>query len=674
MKRVLWTLLLAVSAMVLSSAKLAGAPADPAPLEMKLDRGWRFCAGDDPAFAAPAFDDSSWRTIEVPGFWKQSGFPDADGIGWYRTRVSLRHLVFGPVELVLEGVSSCDKTYFNGVQIGETGDFSDDRSGGKYVTRIYDVPPEVLRKGENVVAIRVSPGRDSSGGGLIRPAVLRFLPVSRALAVTNRVERFYFRKGDLFDFYIQVRNRTAIPQEALLGCTVCDFSGGVIGIRAWPVKLGGGERADYGFAVTLPENGIFTVRSSLTEDGTASNGGLAETKVAVLPSFDSAERPDPRFGAGAQLSWCDRATMLATLDLMHRAGLGSVCTDFAWDELEPSLGKFTFERTDLIVDEAERRSLSVWPVVSGVPSWAVVRQSRNRLSAVPDASAWKTFLKTVFSRYRERIPVWEIGREPNLGRYSTKVYGELFSAALSAAAEAGEPPPRVIVGGLSSSGSRKYGMLSAGDYLDLLYRSTSGIAGVACHPYVEELKENSLIENSFRDSFRPIREAMKSHGDCSGLYMTGYASSVHPEKGYSELDQARFLVVATITGMVGDWVQGFFWSDFRNAGVNPQDSAMNSGLVNWDFSPKTALVAYSTLIDRLRFMKFKRQLLDGSDATAYVFENGSRQVVVAWTSFGPRTIHLPGASEVVDMVGRPELVTGENIEISLLPKYITIRK
>ena len=102
MKRVLWILLLTASTMVFSFAKLAGAPADPLPLEMKLDQGWRFCAGDDPAFAAPAFDDSAWRTIEVPGFWKQSGFSDADGIGWYRTRVSLRHLVFGPVELVLE--------------------------------------------------------------------------------------------------------------------------------------------------------------------------------------------------------------------------------------------------------------------------------------------------------------------------------------------------------------------------------------------------------------------------------------------------------------------------------------------------------------------------------------------------------------------------------------------
>ncbi|MFA6837179.1 MAG: beta-galactosidase, partial [Fibrobacteraceae bacterium] len=508
----------------------------------------------------------------------------------------------------------------------------------------------------------------------IRPVVLRFRPVSQALAVTNHIDRFYFRKEELLNYRIEVRNRTGIPQEALLECTVCDFSDAVIGIRVWPVKLGGNERVDYEFAVTLPESGIFTVRSCLAEDGTTLNGGLAETKVAVLPAFDSMKRPDPRFGVGTPPGWCDRATMLAEFDLMREAGLGSVRTYFAWDELEPSSGKFTFERTDLIVDEAERRSLTVLPVISGVPAWAVVEQKKNRLSALPDASSWKTFLKTVFSRYLKRVPAWEIGDKPNFGKYAPKVYGQLLSAALSAAAEAGEPHPQVIVGGLSSVGSKRHGLLPAEDYLDQLYRCTSGITGVASHPYIGSPRENSLIENSFRESLRSVINVMKSHGDRSGLYLTEYSSSVCPDQGHSELDQARFLVVTTITGLVGDWAQGFFWSDFRNAGVNPRDSAMNYGLVNWDFSPKTALVAYSTLIDRLRFMKFKRQLYNGSDATAYVFENGSRKVVVAWTDFGSRTIRLPGASEVVDMVGRPELVTGENIEISTLPKYITIEK
>lgn len=667
MKRLLLAVLLAIFAAVPAFAE-PGIPAEPAPWEMKLEHGWRFCAGDDSTFAEPAFDDSAWRTIEVPDFWTRPALSDAAGIGWYRIRIRLPRSVLGPMALVFEGVECCDKVYFNGALIGETGDCSD----SKGVVRTYDVPPEVQRKGENVIAVRVSPGRGLAAGGRILSAGLRFLPVSRALAVTNRIDRFYFRKEELLECRIEVRNRTAIPREALLLGTVCNFSGEVVGIRVWSVKLGGYERADYEFAVALPENGIYTVRSSLTEDSSALNGGLAETKVAVLPSFDPLERPDPRFGAVARLGGCDRATMLATLDLMRRAGLGSVRADFVWDDLEPASGKFTFEGTDLIVDEAERRSLTVLPVISGVPAWAVAEPGKNRSFALPEASGWKMFLKTVFSRYRKRIPIWEIGDEPNSGRYTPGKYGQLLSTALSAAAEGEEPRPQVIVGGLSSVGYARLGWLPAADYLEQLYRCTSGIGGVACQPYTKWVKENSLIESSFREPLRSVINVMKAHGDHAGLYLTGYSSS-GSDQGYSELDQARFLVISTVTGLVGDWVQGFFWSSFRNEGINPRSAAMNTGLVNRDFSPKTALVACSTLIDRLRFMKFKRQLFDGSDATAYVFENGSRTVVVAWTNSVSRTIRLPGASEVVDMVGRPELVTGENIEISPLPKYITIK-
>lgn len=31
-----------------------------------LDGDWKLSTGDDPRFAAPDFDDSSWRTVRVP--------------------------------------------------------------------------------------------------------------------------------------------------------------------------------------------------------------------------------------------------------------------------------------------------------------------------------------------------------------------------------------------------------------------------------------------------------------------------------------------------------------------------------------------------------------------------------------------------------------------------------
>lgn len=34
-----------------------------------LDEGWRFFPGDDPAAKQPGFDDSKWKTLNIPHDW-----------------------------------------------------------------------------------------------------------------------------------------------------------------------------------------------------------------------------------------------------------------------------------------------------------------------------------------------------------------------------------------------------------------------------------------------------------------------------------------------------------------------------------------------------------------------------------------------------------------------------
>ena len=51
----------------------------------ELSGKWKFHPGDDVHWAAPDFDDSGWDSIEVPKAWKDAGYPDVKGYGWYRT-------------------------------------------------------------------------------------------------------------------------------------------------------------------------------------------------------------------------------------------------------------------------------------------------------------------------------------------------------------------------------------------------------------------------------------------------------------------------------------------------------------------------------------------------------------------------------------------------------------
>jgi sigma-B regulation protein RsbU (phosphoserine phosphatase) len=53
----------------------------------KLDGNWRFHAGDDPAWADPAFDDSTWDKINVTTSLPEQGVEAYSGYGWYRLRL-----------------------------------------------------------------------------------------------------------------------------------------------------------------------------------------------------------------------------------------------------------------------------------------------------------------------------------------------------------------------------------------------------------------------------------------------------------------------------------------------------------------------------------------------------------------------------------------------------------
>ncbi|HEY1212149.1 MAG TPA: SpoIIE family protein phosphatase [Bryobacteraceae bacterium] len=54
-----------------------------------LDGLWRFHTGDDPAWAAPNFDDSQWPLLRSDEEWGQQGYKNYGGFAWYRFTVAV---------------------------------------------------------------------------------------------------------------------------------------------------------------------------------------------------------------------------------------------------------------------------------------------------------------------------------------------------------------------------------------------------------------------------------------------------------------------------------------------------------------------------------------------------------------------------------------------------------
>lgn len=147
----------------------------------RFNDGWLFSLADDSAAVAPAYNDSTWRRLELPHDWsiEQPYSPYLasctgylpGGIGWYRKHFTVedsaaKHYIY------FEGVYNRSEVYLNGHLLGK-------RPNG-YASFLYDMTP-YLKEGDNVLSVRVDHSRyaDSrwyTGSGIYRDVYMVSAP------------------------------------------------------------------------------------------------------------------------------------------------------------------------------------------------------------------------------------------------------------------------------------------------------------------------------------------------------------------------------------------------------------------------------------------------------------------------------------------------------------------
>ncbi len=130
--------------------------------------------GAEAGFHRADFDDSDWPEMELPDSWTLTGHNHA-GVFWFRRSIDLPAEAAGKdAELSLGAVDKGDITYFNGVEIGRTGDGRDMNFWN--TPRKYRVPGELVQAGRNVIAVRAaSTVSIATDGGFIGPEDEMFL-------------------------------------------------------------------------------------------------------------------------------------------------------------------------------------------------------------------------------------------------------------------------------------------------------------------------------------------------------------------------------------------------------------------------------------------------------------------------------------------------------------------
>ena len=110
----------------------------------------------------PVLSTSDWSNMNIPGYWRDTELGPVNGVVWFRKKFDVPSAIAGKqAKLNLGRVVDADSVFINGVFVGTT--------SYQYPPRRYDVPPNLLKEGENTIVVRVINSAGHGGFVLDKP-------------------------------------------------------------------------------------------------------------------------------------------------------------------------------------------------------------------------------------------------------------------------------------------------------------------------------------------------------------------------------------------------------------------------------------------------------------------------------------------------------------------------
>jgi beta-galactosidase len=259
-----------------------------------FDNNWKFVQEDIKDAERQEFDDSKWRTLNLPHDWSIEGEFKEDavtqgpggylptGIGWYRKHFSLSSI--GKDQqfwIEFDGVYMNSDVWINGQHLG--------KHPYGYTSFYYDLTPFV-NKGENIIAVRVDNSmqpnsRWYSGSGIYRHVWLNTAgPVHIAQWGTYITTPVVDSSSAIIAVRTSIENHHAVSRNMVLRSVVKNESGNVIATVETPVSLASSGKTEIEqtirvitpalWSIDLPS--LYTLHSSILE-GTKVNDNLIST-------------------------------------------------------------------------------------------------------------------------------------------------------------------------------------------------------------------------------------------------------------------------------------------------------------------------------------------------------------------------------------------------------------
>ena len=306
------------------------------------------------------------------------------------------------------------------------------------------------------------------------------------------------------------------------------------------------------------------------------------------------------YSTGSSLLFGATTDVDRTLDVIAASHGTVVRIDIMWHVVQPNLATYDWSMVDYVVDAARARNLNILGVLWSCPTWAGYGTAPTVTTRPASAAAFGAFAGTVAGRYNGRISAYEIWNEPNGRQFFAPTPDAAFYTSMVRAAypkiKAASPTATVVAGAMGPADNSD-GKVHAIEFLNQMY--TAGLHGhfdaLSFHPYdyAAPLAIGALYDNSPMRQMVEMHSIMRRYGDDEKkIWITEYGA---PTTILTPQQQSDLIMKTLLQWTEVSYAGAFYIYTVRDANSSSNDDEDRFGVVNTDYSGKSALATVATL-------------------------------------------------------------------------------
>ena len=358
--------------------------------------------------------------------------------------------------------------------------------------------------------------------------------------------------------------------------------------------------------------------------------------------------------------------------------------DSVWAKVEPQKGNWDFSHVDEDVAQARQHGADVDLVLDASPTWASARptetnpfafQALGTRAEAKDMADWENYVRTVATRYKGRVHVYEMWNEPNMkSNYSGDIphLVQLCRSAYRVLKQV-DPTIRVISPSPAPGGGPEYLRAfieqGGGDTFDVLgFHFYDNLSSPRIHPesLVGTAQQLRHILDSFNLTTKPIWDTESGYYIHSApgakAYIKNYPANIHVLAQQEAVDAVgRSYALAWAAGIERFYWYG--WGEPAYAIVDDNGTGM-----------KDATRAYATITQWLLGATYEG--VTHTQSSEWIVksrtEKGQEQYIV-WTNKDKETFTIPKdwkVSQVDDLTGGHASITTPTIDLTGTPRLL----